>query len=324
MSGIPPEYRAHISEFLNPLLAGVCMNAFLYGVTTCWQWKYWKSYHSDHWILRLCVATVLASDTLGLISVILMLQTYIVPGFGDISALANLGWEWSASGITVGLSAYISQGFLIYRVHRFTKKWWISGPLSLLATVAFAESIWVAIVTTRYTGLDGPENLETALKGWCAVTVSVNALLCGAVVWFLTRLQHLQFVKTRHLVRNLMITALYTGFILVVLEVGCLVTYLTISHTTVPPCFQMTLGRTYSLVLLINLNKRYTDDPSTPSRLSGSRERAGVKSAGEHTMSREYINVQIPELSQIRTRDVVRTLDDDSLPVPLPSKGTKY
>lgn len=78
------------------------------------------------------------------------------------------------------------------------------------------------------------------------------------------------------------------------------------------------------IFLFVSLNKRYTDDPSTPSRLSGSRERAGVKSAGEHTMSREYINVQIPELSQIRTRDVVRTLDDDSLPVPLPSKGTKY
>lgn len=43
------------------------------------------------WILRLCVAIILVNDTLGVISVISMLQQYIVPGFGNIMALSQLG-----------------------------------------------------------------------------------------------------------------------------------------------------------------------------------------------------------------------------------------
>lgn len=43
----------------------------------------------------------------------------------------------------------------------------------------------------------------------------------------------------------------YTGFGLVLLEVGCLVTYLLADDTNAPTCLQMTLGRAYSLVLLV-------------------------------------------------------------------------
>lgn len=61
-----------------------------------------------------------------------------------------------------------------------------------------------------------------------------------------------------------------------------------------------------SLCIIVSLNHRYTDDSNT----SNLNTRQFVNSVGEHSSNPGFFSVQIPELSKIRTRDVVRRPSD--------------
>lgn len=312
MAGLPPQYQDLTNDFLTPLLAGTVLNAFLYGIGACGQWRYWHSYRRDHWLLRTCVAICLLTDTLNVISVISMFHEYAVTGFGNFRMMEEQNWQWPAMVITTGISALVSQGFLVYRVHRFTKGFWVTIPLLVLTLAAFGESIWVSTLVTKFTQARGKQNLANALTGWAAVTSTINLILCAAVVVFLFRMKDLQFVHTRHLVRRLMIIALYTSTGLVLLEVGCLITYLVATDTNAPTALLMTLGRAYTLVLLVNLNQRSTDKPSEVSTVQSGASFCRSDGGGRVGNLPAFLNVELPDLGAVESQSDTRRGSDQS------------
>jgi hypothetical protein len=113
------------------------------------------------------VATLLITDTLGLIAVVHMLYEYTVTGYGSVMSMAvqrrwclvrinallelrlpHIDWQWPVMAVTTGISALVSQGFLVSRVHRFTKSLWVTLPL-LVLTLAAVSAIHSGIPYTK-------------------------------------------------------------------------------------------------------------------------------------------------------------------------------
>ncbi|KAJ7463169.1 hypothetical protein FB451DRAFT_1493904 [Mycena latifolia] len=128
-----------IKLLLGPILIGVSLNTFLYGVCVTQFMKYYISKRrlEDSQATRYLVAWELLVDTFHSSASIYFIWLYMVDNFLNVAFLQAAPWPLTAVPLLTAMSACPIQLFLAYRVFLLSKSRYISAMLIFL-TVANA------------------------------------------------------------------------------------------------------------------------------------------------------------------------------------------
>ncbi|KAJ7795512.1 hypothetical protein B0H14DRAFT_3158586 [Mycena olivaceomarginata] len=136
-----------INLILGPVILGVIINTFMYGIVFTQSITYYTSsgYKKDSWFIKCLVSWALLLDTLHSCAVILLVWEYCITYFGDAAFLRRAPWPYSTTPIFSACTSVPIQIFLAWRVKRLSKSWLIFGVLSALSFTSGVMAVTSAI-----------------------------------------------------------------------------------------------------------------------------------------------------------------------------------
>ncbi len=162
--------------------------------------------------------------------------------------------------IGTGISALICQGFLVHRVHKLTKKWYLTLPLVIATGAAFAGTVWAGyeqVVNKKYA--DRSKG-DAAVSMWLIASAVADAGICAVLLAFLYRARKVarQFEssKLEAPLKKMMILTVETGGLTAAWAVVALGVYLRDSSSNASVGMGYCLGRLYALTILFCLAQR--------------------------------------------------------------------
>ncbi|KAJ7626055.1 hypothetical protein FB45DRAFT_1060588 [Roridomyces roridus] len=119
-----------LAELCGPLLIAYMLNWGLFGTLSVQLYLYYRAFPADRRIIKALVYTVYVFE---LVQTVLLTHDafeIFAKGFGDVSALDRVHFDWYTAPLTTGIVAFIGQAFYAYRIYVVSKSYWI--PILIL------------------------------------------------------------------------------------------------------------------------------------------------------------------------------------------------
>ncbi|KAL0573691.1 hypothetical protein V5O48_008262 [Marasmius crinis-equi] len=242
---------------------------------------YYTHYPKDSFMLKLFIGIVVAVDFGSLIAGYGQVYLLGVTYWGQEIVLQEQFWPIPVALVTTGLTAFLVQSFLIYRVQVLyvylpvsvltcinpdasygrTKNWLVPAVLAVGAigslTAAVASGATFAIYrpyADRYKG-------RIQVLAWLSTTTATDiAITLALIIRFIG--MKTTFKQTETVIHRLIRTSMQTGATTCILAVIVLITYVVNNASNVEAAFTFILGRAYVLTLLYNVNLRTSQTTS--------------------------------------------------------------
>ncbi|KAL8291493.1 hypothetical protein RQP46_002471 [Phenoliferia psychrophenolica] len=249
------------------LLLGTWVNSFLYMIEMIQAWSYYRDFPTDSLFLKSTVASALLVDTASTVSACACVYKYVVTNWGNATYLGRENWGIPFYCITTGISSGIVQMFLIGRAGRLIKsrslKMVVVGTLSALSIGSVASAFWTGIIVAISPFYQKRGQVVVSATVWLAASAGTDFLIAVALLWRLIILkkQHQSaaaMVESRMtgVLERLVVTTIETGSATATVALVILTTYLADKETNTCVGIGFTLGRIYTLTMLMNLNPR--------------------------------------------------------------------
>ncbi|KAK0452715.1 uncharacterized protein EV420DRAFT_1558143 [Desarmillaria tabescens] len=206
--------------------------------------------------LRYWILASLVID--GACSIVVLVYTYeLLVNNADPYELT--AWTMPFVVLFTYASASITQAFFCYRYWTISRNKWIAGCIMFIITVNTLFALFIAIYFSLH-----PKDLLLALP--LAVTVicaATDIVIASSLVWACWHIES-PYATTRNILRRVMIQALACGFLTAISSTLMIVFLLVVLN--VHYSFLVTLGRIYSLSVLLNLillKGMHRNDPCT-------------------------------------------------------------
>ncbi|KAF9031233.1 hypothetical protein BDZ89DRAFT_984848, partial [Hymenopellis radicata] len=240
---------------LGSVLIGSWISSMLFMLIILKTITYYSSLKSDSLRLKIFVAFAVTVDTVSLCGDYADVYLYTVSHWGDQVFLRSQYWPFAVYLTTTGITALLSQSFLVSRYYSLTKKWLVAVFLSLCILFSFGGSVAVVIILTRFNAYSQRFMVKTPAILWLTTTAVTDILIASLLIW---QLHHMKtsFKTTEHLIQRLMRTSMQTGTTTSVIALCALISYLVNNTSNVGTGLCFILGRIYILTLLFNLTLR--------------------------------------------------------------------
>ena len=80
--------------------------------------------------------------------------SYTVVGFNNPAGILHLGWEWVGLATCIAISSSICQSFLVWRLSKLVRVWWMLAPLVALILTCFIVTLYGGYQLSVYQTLD--------------------------------------------------------------------------------------------------------------------------------------------------------------------------
>ncbi|KAJ7230525.1 hypothetical protein GGX14DRAFT_411192 [Mycena pura] len=236
-----------INLILGPVILGIIINAFLFGIVFAQGVTYYTSwsYKKDSWLIRGLVSWSLLLDLFHSCAVILVVWEYCINHFGDVAFLATTPWPFPTTPIFSSSASVPIQIFLAWRVKLLSKSWAIFG---LLSTLSITSGILAFISAIK--ALEDFADLIPVVDAWLALSVVCDLSLTTLLFFYLHRSRTGFSIITRLTIQSIE-TASFSACL--VLD---LITFTVIQNTNFHFVFALLSGRMYTNTLLTTLNSR--------------------------------------------------------------------
>ncbi|KAJ7269902.1 hypothetical protein C8J57DRAFT_1323884 [Mycena rebaudengoi] len=242
---------------LGPILIGVSLNTFLYGVCVTQFMTYFMSKRrlEDYQATRYLVAWELLINTFHSMASIYFIWLYMVDNFLNAAFLQAAPWPLTAVPLLTAMSACPIQLFLAYRVFALSKSHYLSAMLISL-TVANAG---LAIATSSFafrvaTYADG-SRLKPVTDAWLSVSVANDLAITASLVFYLNESRS-GLSKTDTVINHLIRSTIESAAVATFFAIMVLITFTRLPFTGLHLMFSIPLGRIYTITLLSTLNRR--------------------------------------------------------------------
>jgi len=199
-----------IVENLGPLILGVILNTYLYGVVTFQYASYWTTTFNDPLWIKGTVAGLFVLDTTHTCSLIWMAWVYAVENFANPMGLAESVWPYPLSIGMTCVTALVTQLFIAYRTFRLTQHLPLFAASAVIALVTFGlglTSCVKAFQTTQYMLL---VKLKPFFAAWLCMEMVTDVIISASLVYTLWR-SRTGFAKSDTVIRRLVRAAVQTG-----------------------------------------------------------------------------------------------------------------
>ncbi|RDX48958.1 hypothetical protein OH76DRAFT_1404148 [Lentinus brumalis] len=228
------------SRLLGPILVGVLLNSFVYGIVFLHWIQYTLGRNRDSRYLRGLVHWCFLLDTAHSGAALWMIWHYAVDNFADYDYLTTTLWPVSATPLFVGTSLVSApiQHLFAWRIKQFTHSWWICGVLSALSAASLALGVVAAAEGLKRHDIQSSHRLIPLIDSWLGA-----AMVCDVVVAVLLY-SHLWKIKTGFrstdtVVGRLMRSSLETTALSALFCILYLTTFTVLPRTTFSVMFAM-------------------------------------------------------------------------------------
>ncbi|ORY57415.1 hypothetical protein BCR35DRAFT_355508 [Leucosporidium creatinivorum] len=265
--------QADVNSSLGALLAGTWLNSGLYAIELLQVWKYF-SRKPEGVIVKAVVVLLLLIDTVAQISDYACVWLYTVTHWGDEEFAAKQYAPIPIYLITTGLIGFICQSFLIVRLGRLSKSWWLPGLLVAPAGVGLSGALTAAAKVIMYPDYHDRNQLNVAVTIWLVSAAATDVLIALSLLWYLNRVRvsAKKFDQSRltGALGRICLMTMETGTVTSVLAVVIFVVYITNPEGNIATGLCFALARIYSLNILITLNQAHSLSKSTHGNSSSS------------------------------------------------------
>lgn len=275
-----------VSSILGPIVAGVVLNAFIFGICIMQLSIYFTCGFKDRLGVRLVVYWSVLLDTFHTISSTYLLWIYVVDNFTNPAILAAVPWPIPSTPIITALTSVPIQHFLAWRIKRWSSSNLIFTCLSILSLTQGALGIIGSsyVLAQSHFSITDFYKFIPIVDAWNTILVVCD--LCTtyflAKYWKQCHMEdHRQLQSNRHTTSYYAtqnskdsggaIDNIFTRFMLQFIETAafplifCImdfVTFTVLKNTSYHLIFAIPLGRIYTNTLLTTLNNRDATDQS--------------------------------------------------------------
>ncbi|KAF4614615.1 hypothetical protein D9613_003398 [Agrocybe pediades] len=223
---------------LGATLIGAFVNTILYTFELAAAWHYFHTERGkkDRTVIRGIVMLNLLVDAVGSFAVCANAFTFLVIYLDDDNRTSRSHWTLTAYVVTNSISAFVVQGFMVYRYWRFLAL--LCGSSSL--PVGGNEELNVMMIFK-----------SIALAGTAFTDICINV----ALTWKL-RMSSTYSSGTRHLVDRIVTYAIVTGCTTSIFALSVLISYLIYPPSAISTGIAFSLGRVYTLTMIFTLISR--------------------------------------------------------------------
>ncbi|KAH8827506.1 hypothetical protein DL96DRAFT_1251879 [Flagelloscypha sp. PMI_526] len=170
---------------IGPLLLGLSLNLYLYGIVSYQYLSYATMEFDDPMWLQVLVSLLFVLDTSQTVSELYGVWFFAVENYANPSVLSDIIWVTLFCGLATVASTLVVQTFLINRLYRFTRQFWFCVFLFL---AAFAASIcalvdcimaWLLGDITKFAILIPLNTAWLCIEA--GVDIIITAVLCKAL-----------------------------------------------------------------------------------------------------------------------------------------------
>jgi len=276
-----------IADTFGEALLGLVFSAVFYGVTLMQTYQYYDTCRSDGWFMKTLVAVIFVLDTAQLGLVIHVVWFYLIDSFGHPENLILVIWSLLAQIIFSTTIASIVQFFFAYRIRLLSRNWFISFLIVVFAILHLAFDIYFVIALLQKGTFLAIPGLTWATSTSLANSVASDVLVAGAMCFYLLTSKS-GISRTDHVVNNLILYAVSTGFLTTIFSLVTLILF-AVSPTFLSQMFYFSIAKFYTNSLLASLNSRekmrHLFASGTANSIHLSDMRPGATAAGSRSRS---------------------------------------
>ncbi|KAJ7093462.1 hypothetical protein B0H15DRAFT_832419, partial [Mycena belliarum] len=237
-----------IRLLLGPILLGVSINTFLYGICVTQFLTYYLSKRrlADHWTTRCLVAWEFLIDTFHSAASIYFIWLYMVENFLNAQFLQAAPWPLTAVPLLTAMSACPIQLFLAFRVFSLSKSRPLYGTLMFLTTANAGAAIATSALAFRVATFSDGSRLKPVTDGWLGVSVANDLALTSSLVFYLNR-SRTGVSKTDTVINRLIRSAIESAAAATLFAIMVSITFTRLPYTGLHLMFSITLNRRDSL-----------------------------------------------------------------------------
>ncbi|KAJ6495386.1 hypothetical protein C8R45DRAFT_987174 [Mycena sanguinolenta] len=240
---------------VGPLLLGILLNTYLYGLVTNQYMSYVKHRFNDPLWIKTIVIVLFVVDTAHTIVGVYAAWDMCVTNFNNSDNLSRVNWTIPFTAIAAGTSGTVTQVFLIHRVFKLTKS---KCLVVILATLSAGSLVfgWMAGLRSGIMGDVQKFNLiYPVVTSWLTLLATVDLLITAILIFVLSR-SKTGFRRTDTIINRLIRGAIQTGLFASIFALGDLISFRVAPDTTFYGLFAFPIGRIYTNTLLDTLNAR--------------------------------------------------------------------
>ncbi|KAK7039625.1 hypothetical protein R3P38DRAFT_2900801 [Favolaschia claudopus] len=240
---------------VGPLLLGILLNTYLYGLVTSHCMIYVNHKFNDSWWIRAMVLMLFSIDTLHTGVGIYELWEICVKNSSNPTFFLVVDWTIPFTSIVVSLSGVLVQLFLIQRAFNLTGSKIILLILGALCTGSFVTGCITAVRLGIIKDVMKFHEIVPLVTGWLVLLCLTDLLISGTLIFVLAR-SRTGFRHTDTIINQLIRGAIQTGLFVSMFALGDLLCFIFASDTTFYAMFAYPIGRINTLTLVDTLNTR--------------------------------------------------------------------
>ncbi|KAF8311864.1 hypothetical protein DL93DRAFT_2082799 [Clavulina sp. PMI_390] len=286
--------------FTGPMIIGLVLNVWLYGMQLIQTETYFRSSPKDSIWVKILVGYLTVADLFNSIFDIWFTYDYNVSKYGDKLSLLHTTWVFNTDPAMVVLISSPVQAFFAWRVKKLTGQTWLGLCIGFSAVAQLLLGIGTSIACGIVQDFSDFHKFKSIVIAWLVLAPVTDFVITLSLVVFLQR-HKTGFAVTDDLVAKITRVTIQTGAVTAVCSVVDLTIFLLFANN-LHLIFNMPLPKLYSNCLLSSLNSRR--DWSTSS-LSGEPLPSAQKNThtrGVHVTTTTITGVHQSEAYELDTR----------------------
>ncbi|KAJ7626056.1 hypothetical protein FB45DRAFT_1060589 [Roridomyces roridus] len=256
-----------LAELCGPLLMGYMLNWALFGTLSIQLCKsaqnlYYRAFPEDRILIKLLVYAVYLVEIAQTALLTHDAFTIFATGFGDVSGLARVNFDWYTIPVTTGIVSSIGHAFYAYRIYLLSRSYWIPVLIIVVSLTSNISGMVDAGFSRAVGVLPSPHTKEiSVLTIWLAGAALTDVLIALAFTYYASYPELYRFDtgfrRTHTLIVKLIRLTIETGALTAVIALIDLVLFLAFPGKPYLFTLGAILPKLYANTMLAVLNSRF-------------------------------------------------------------------
>lgn len=247
---------ANIVLLTGPILLGNLFNWALFGALSVQVYVYYLAFPADRLIPKVIVAFTYVLEILQTVLATKDAFDYFGFGYGNMTALDQVGLIWFSIPMMTGIVSCAVQLFFAWRIRVISKSYYIPILIGLISVLQACGGLWAGAQAKRI-GLwhDLQEENQTATTLWLSGTAACDVLITLTMIYYLSTSRN-GFKATNTILVKLIRLTVETGLITSTFAALDLIFFLAFDKANYHLVPATCLSKLYTNSLLVLLNAR--------------------------------------------------------------------
>ncbi|KAJ7278976.1 hypothetical protein C8J57DRAFT_1573970 [Mycena rebaudengoi] len=271
MAAMPMHFD--VAPLTIPIFVGTILNWWLFGAL----YLYFIAFPADRIFMKILVVSILIAEILQTITDTRTSGDQFGAGWGNPSAIDEVGWAWFSVPVVGSIISGAGQNFFGYRIYVLSSKLWIPAIIAILTVVQTGAGIWsgVQISLAKKFSLLHMKNMKTTIV-WLSASALCDLIIVAATVLYLAKQRGPEIRRqTNATLSRIIKLTVETGFLctfFALLNLALFVKYENNYHLAV--CIPLSKVYSNSIILILNsrahIHSRRADDAMAESKWKAS------------------------------------------------------